>query len=243
MPILRDFRFKLEYVPNKILLEKIMSTNQCSYEEAARLEYEKNWKEKTIQFDNQTRGVLALYTRLFSKYKTNDCKIIVFSLVKKITDSRLLNFDGIYELQIQYDYDEFFNLSVYDKKRETLEILKKGLDIIIEQKQWNKSLFDEAYNKVIEVDYSNQWKWKKTIMSPTKEYSSIVFCENKVESFDISIIIYNKKGEELKREKVLSLIPQELVFNIYLGDLKWVSENKVSLINEFGTKQWSVKVD
>jgi hypothetical protein len=233
----------LQYEPNEVSLKKIIFDNGCSYEEATRLDYEKNWKEKCNLFDNQTRNILSLFTKFFTKYKTSDSRIVVLHFVKKVTDSRLLCCDGICEFQVQYDYDGFFKLSEYDKKRETLKLLKMGLDSIIEEKKWDRSVFDEAYNKVIEVEYVNEWYWKKAIKSPTKDYNAIVFCEHKVDSFDISIIIKNNKGEEIKKKEVLSLIPHELVFNNYLGELKWISDNAVSLINEFGTKQWSVKVN
>lgn len=242
MPILRDFRISPEHISDESVVEKIMLENKCTYEEATNIEYEKNAKEWISLFCNQTRHVLSLYRRFFQRYKTEDCKIIVIHCVKQITDTRILNCDGIYEIQIQYDYNEFFKLTENDKKKKTLSLLKMGLDKIIEEKQWDRNPFDEAYNKVVDAGYVNEWYWKKALRSPTKEYTAAVFCEHKIDFFDITIIVINKKKEEIKRTKVLSLTPHELVFDFYLGQLKWVFDDTVALINCLEDEQWEVKI-
>ena len=81
----------------------------------------------------------------FRKYKTSGCKGIVVECVEKVTDSRILDFTGIYVVQIKFCFDEFIKLSDYEKKKNILELFKKGIDIIIEEKQFDKSVFDEAY--------------------------------------------------------------------------------------------------
>lgn len=168
--------------------------------------------------------------------------MIVIHFLKQITDTRILNCDGIYEIQIQYDYNDFFKLAEDDKKRKILDLLKEGLDKIIEEKQWDKKPFDEAYKKVIEVDYVNEWYCKKALRNPTKEYKAAVFCEHKKDVCDITIIIMNKKGDEIRRKKVLSLLPHELVYESYLGKLKWISDDTVVLMNRFENEQWEVKI-
>lgn len=242
MPILRDFRINPEHTPEDAVLEKIMIENQCTYEEACQIEYKKNAWDILALFNKQSRYIVSLYYRFFEKYKTEDCKMIVIHLLKKVVDTRIINCDGIYEIQIQYDYNDFFKLSEYDKKKKILDLLKEGLDKIIKEKQWDRKAFDEAYKKVIEAEYINEWYWKKALRSPTKEYKAAVFCEHKKDVFDITIIITNKKNYEVKRKKVLSLHPEELVFDSYLGKLKWISDDTVVLMNRFENEQWEVKI-
>jgi hypothetical protein len=242
LPILRDFRLHPEHTPEEEVLEKIMIENQCSYEEACQIEYKKNAWDIIALFNKQTRYIVSLYCRFFQKYKTEDCKMIIINLMKQITDTRIINCDGMYEIQIQYDYNDFFKLSENNKKKKILDLLKEGIDKIIKEKQWDRNAFDEAYKKVIEVDYVNEWYYKKALRSPTKEYKAAVFCEHKKDVFDITIIIMNKKGEEIKRKKVLSLPPREVVFDYYLGKLKWISDDTVVLTDCFENEQWEVKI-
>ena len=233
----------LPYVPNERRIKELMLKHKWESESAIKFDYDNNWKEKSNLFMFQTRTVLALYTRFFSKYKTSECKGIVVECVEKVTESRTLNFTGIYVVQTEFCFDEFIKLSDYEKKKNILEIFKKGIDIVIKEKQFDKSVFDEPYRKVIEANYINEWYWKKALKNPTKEYSAIVFCEHRLDLFNISIVIRNKKNEEVKRVLLISEKPDELIYNIHLGQLKWVSDNTVSLINKFNTKQWSIKVE
>ena len=84
--------------------------------------------------------------------------------------------------------------------------------------------------------------FEKSYKESNKRIQCYIFCEHRLDLFNISIIIKNKKDEEIKREVVISTKPDELIYNIHLGQLKWVSDNTVSLIDIFNTKQVSIKI-
>jgi hypothetical protein len=241
MPILKDFDLNLEYIPNEKIIKNIMESNGWEYSKASDYDYNENWHEKISSFSFQTRCIASLYRRNLEKFKTDDCWKILVKCVKEITDSKIRT-GGVCELQVVYDADEFFALSNYDKKVTTLRILKQGIDLVAEEKHWDKEPFDIAYNKVIECDYVNKWIWKKTKYNPSKKLIAKIYGEHDVDSVDISLVILNRKGEELKRVKIISTLPDELCYSIHLGELRWVSDSEVSLVNIFNTKQWSVKL-
>lgn len=117
----------------------------------------------------------------------------------------------------------------------------------VPQKGWTaakdlREAFDIAYDNIIKQGYINNWTWKKPVKSPTKEYVAEVYCEHKLNSFDISIIVKGNNNQEIKRVKLISEYPHELAYEIHLGELKWISSNEVSLVNKLKTNQWSVKL-
>lgn len=215
MTILKDIALELEYVSDK---------------------------DKEFLFRKQTRCISALYGRTLVKYKTQECWKVLIRCVEETGESKISTVGGVCEVRVDFNMKNFFSANEYEKKKYALEVLKKGIDIVVKEKQWDKSVFDDAYNKVIELDYVNNWVWKKSLKSPTKEYIAEVFCEHNVESFDISLIIKLPNGNEVKRVKIISETPHEFVYSNHLGQLKWLSPEEVALINVFGTKQCSVKL-
>lgn len=242
MTILKEFALELEYIPNEQQIHKLMQTNNWEYYTSTEYDYNKNWKEKNSLLGFQTRCVTSLYEKHFIKFKTDDFWKIQINCVSKITNSQILVIGGVCEVQVVFDIDNFFELSNYEKKETTLQTLKQGIDLVIKEKQWDKLIFDNAYNKVIDYKYENNWIWKNTKINPSKKLVAKVYVEHDIKSVDISIMILTRKGDKLKIEKVITERPDELCFSNHLGELKWVTDNEVVLVNKFNTKQWNVKL-
>ena len=157
MTILKEFDLELEYIPNEQQIRKLMQTNNWEYYTSTEYDYNKNWKEKSSLFGFQTRCVTSLYEKHFVKFKTDDFWKILINCVSKITNSQILVIGGVCEVQVVFDIDNFFELSNYEKKVITLQTLKQGIDLVIKEKEWDKLIFDNAYNKVIDDKYENNW--------------------------------------------------------------------------------------
>ena len=240
--ILKEFDLDLPYIEDIVNIKKLMKENQWDMTKATQNDYFINWKEKRIQFRDEIRCVASMYERFLKKFKTDDCWKILIECYEKITDTRIRNLLGVYTVQIEFEINDFFMATDNEKKIITLELLRRGVERIVNEKNWDRTYFDEAYYEVIKVEYMNNWIWKKPVKSPNKALSAEVFCEHFINHFDISIIIRSQDDTEVRRERILSDKPNEFSYARHLGLLKWLAEDEIALINKEGNQQWSVKI-
>lgn len=92
--------------------------------------------------------------------------------------------------------------------------------------------------QIEELDYVNEWTWKKDVKSPNKKYNARVICHHNVDSMDIFLSILQRDGTQVHLEKVISEQPDEFAY-AHLGELTWISDFEVALINKTGTKRHS----
>ena len=192
---------------------------------------------------NQTRCIASLYASCLGRYKNDKCWRILVKCTKEITRNEYLDLLGVYEIQIQRNAYEFFDLSEIDKKKYALEVLKEGVDKVIEQKGWDSEPFEKAYHGVIDANYINNWTWRKKATSPSKQYKAEVFCEHEIEAFHINLVIRNKKKEAVKRKRIITSRPTEFAFAQYFGRLAWESDNRVVLYDKFERNSWVLSLD
>lgn len=242
MTILSEFDLDLPYKENEWAIRQIMIDNKCDYDSAIKFHYENYWKQKRNTFRLETRCITALYERFLGKFITNGCWKVLIECVESISNSHHRDLLGVFTIEILFNIDDYFNASDSDKKRIALEALKIGVDKIILELGWERERFDEAYYKIIENNFDNQWIWKRPIKSPDKRYIAEVFCRHGMYSFDISIIIKTHNGEKYKCERIITEKPDEFYFMEYLGRLKWISSNEVELKSKGGEKSWIVKI-
>jgi hypothetical protein len=123
-----------------------------------------------------------------------------------------------------------------------LETLQEGVRLVVAGEGWDPCIFEEVYKEIIRLDYQNNYIHDKPKSNPTRQYKAEIFCEYSIYSFDISIIIRDKLGQELKRERVKSEIPNEWEFVKHLGKLKWISRGRVAIIDKMGKPKWIVQI-
>lgn len=240
---LKEFDLDLPYVVDDEKIKSIMSEKKCQYHDATQMDYNLNWKGKRRLFRLETRCVTAMYERLFGKMKTEDCWKILVECVENITEERILNLSGVVTVQVKLSFDEFSFLSEIEKKRNALNLLMKGIEKISSNKNWALEPFREVTSQIEQTEYSNEWVWKKAIKSPDKNYYAEILCQHNVNSMDISILIWQKNGVLIQREVVISELPDEFAYAKHLGELKWMSDVEVALINKKGDNMVSIKLE
>lgn len=240
---LRQFDLDLPYIADEDKINAIIKEKNCLRNEAIKMDYEENWKEKRRKFNLETRNISAMFERLFGKMKTKDCWKISVECVDYIKEERVLNFSGVYTVQVKFNYNSFLESEDYQKKRRALEILMEGIKKVAEKENWNIDAFETAYSKIREANYMNEWVWKKSVKSADKKFSAEVLCQHGVKSIDIYVVLRDKNGAELDRKKVISESPHEFAYAKHLGDLKWFSNFEVALVNKKGDNTWTVNFE
>lgn len=242
MLILREIRFYVRYTPSKEIEALLVGKNEEERNKITVEDYNKNYQQRDFQFRLQTRNITSFYERCLKGYKNDKCSKINIECVENVV-SKPSEVLGIYTVQVAFNVDDFFKLNDFDKKKKTLELIRIAISQVLKSEKWDKSIFNEAYNSVISEDYDNKWVWKKQKNSPNRKYIAKVFCEHGIYSCDISIIITDKNEQIIKKEMVIREKPDEWMFGKYFGDLRWISNNEVVLIEKDFSSQFSVKIE
>ncbi|OAS14693.1 hypothetical protein [Paenibacillus oryzisoli] len=240
---LREFDLDLPYIVDKERIQAIMNEKKCEYHDATKFDYNLNWDDKRRSFRLETRCITAMFERLFVKMKTEDCKKVLIECVESITDERILNFSGIVTVQVKSSYNEFILGNDDEKKRTTLNLLLKGIEKISREKDWVIDAFRDVSSQIEKIGYLNEWIWRKAVKSPQKKYYAEVLCQHNVKSMDISILIRQMDGTEVRKIMVISELPDEFAYAKHLGQLVWTSESEVVLVNKNGDNMVAVRIE
>ena len=123
-----------------------------------------------------------------------------------------------------------------------METLQAGINELIEQTSWPADPFLETYKKAKDLQLVNHWVWKKPVRSPSRKHVAEVLIEHEVKSCDINIVVYDRSHQEVKREMLISELPDEWAYARHLGVLTWESETRVTLTNKKGDRAWYIDV-
>ena len=239
-----EFDLDLDYVANEENIALIMKKSGCERNEATRQDYEINWKGKRRDFSSQTRCMTAFFSRLLGGINTEDCKKLLVRCVPEVYGKNVITTsDGFCDVQIQFDYDSFMLLDNFAKKKATLELLMKGIRLVAEDKNWDMKPFESTYVKIVSARYINEWTWQKSAKSPNNKNVAHILLQHEVSEINIFIIVSDKSGNEILRKKVMSELPDEWYYARHLGEIKWVSNSEIVLVDKKKDTEWLVNME
>jgi len=187
-------------------------------------------KSERHKFRLETRCISSLYERFFNKkLKTDKCWKVLVEGVTSVTKPCVRDQLGVFTIEVLFDFELYSKASDDEKKVQILELLQKGIIQIGELQGWDICPFNEAYQKVIDVSYINDWVWGKPIMNSSKNLKAEVYCQHGLYKFTSAIRVYNKSGGLILDKEVVNEQPDEFAFTKYFGRLKWTSQNQIML--------------
>jgi hypothetical protein len=193
-----------------------------------------------LDFSFQSKCITSLYERCFSKFNTENIRRINIFCVKDSPKPNLTIVDGFCELEILFDVSGFNKLEDQVKKEVILDTLKQGIDKVVGFNNWESTPFDNAYDSVKELNFINEYVWKKSKTSPNRNFKAEVFISHGLYLCDIDLVVKDRSSKEIIKKLVVSTKPDELIFYHYLGELKWLSNYEVALFNRPNSKYVSV---
>lgn len=239
--ILREISIDLPYIADNEKITKIMENNQCSRDEAIQTDYEANWKEKRRAITNQTRCICSMFERLMGKVVTKSCSKLIIECENEDNHS-MKNYSGFCETKIAFDYNAFASMNKLEKKQMTLQMIMKGLNRLIEQGEILQETFSTVHDQIVELNYNNVWEWRKTCKSPNKEYVAALKVEHDVYFVKFLILIRDKKGNLIAEKELMLEEPHEFVYAYHMGELVWINEKEVALLNKSGDQKWIIRI-
>lgn len=225
------------------VINKYMIEYNCTYEQAVSIDSNRNWMGAVAKrFFLETNCIVLMFLRLLGKYKNEDTIKIVVDCVKSLKGIGGTTM-GICLIEQIVDYNAFFSKNDLEKKQFTLDVIKEAISKIARDKDWDISPFEEVYKRIIELEYTNHWTWKKKLNSPNRLFTAEVYLEHEIKDIKIYIIIRNKLGDIIKRQLIITEMPDDYIYILHLGKLKWLSNNDVQLVNKYNTMHWNVQLE
>lgn len=199
-----------------------------------------SWWNNQYTFTNETRSIMAMVERFFPKFEGGKYWKISVECGENPKEINLSNCYEVLTPQVFFKYDDFYNMTDYQKKVTSLKLLKQGVNIVTNQLSWDIRPFEEAFNKVIENNYLNQWIWKKI---SNKFYIAEIEILHEVKEVVAFATFIDKKTKIILDKQVLFKdSSNEFSFIYKLGDLVWLSEYELQLKSRIDNTCWTAKL-
>lgn len=230
---LKEFAVTCPYIKHENQILNTMNQYGVSRSEAIKIDYRNNHREYVVLLRDRTRCIASMIERYYKPITTDKYWKILVNLLKEEDSSfRENSSGGVLEAYCVYNYKTLLELSDYEFKKVTLELIEKTVLQAMREHNWDTESFVYACDQVRLNDYQNKWVWKKK-----KNKSSIVgevFIEHEVKSVKIFMRVKSKSGEIIKEQQLIEDMPNEFVYAPYLGEIEWISDNCVALITKKG---------
>ena len=207
------------------------------------LDVPKAKKEIRTEFRNQIRCIASLYERFFTGLSIFGGWKVLIECVDIVETNDIRNLLGVFTYQVMFDYKKFADSNIIDRKIIILNTLQNGILKIANDQGWPLEPFIITYNKIVNINYKNEWVLGKSKYSQNRKYKASLFCCHDIDYFYAWIIIYSKTEEELIRKLIVKDIPDEFSFVPKLGKIKWMENERVTLIGKNGHEIGNVSLN
>lgn len=219
--ILKEIQMDLPFVNNK-----------CNdYNESKKL-YENTWKLKRRQFQLMSRCMTSMIERLMPTVRTESYWKILIECVDESPRKEVINLLGVCSIQILFDSTKFFNINNFEKKQYIIETIIKAINYLC----INNNIHLEEIRNVCDIikgtNYTNEWFWKKPVKMAYKNVQIKILHE--VDIVSIYMVFKDTKKGVIKEILIVQDVPDEWIYNKYLGKLEWISEDTAQLVTKDG---------
>lgn len=139
---------------------------------------------------------------------------------------------GVYSIQVSFDINKFWEMNSFEKKKYVVSKIGEAVEIIAQYNFFDVKEIQKACNKIVDSNYINEWYWNKPVKS--KQMSVQVKVLHEVESVKIYMIFKDSIKNICKDKFLVADIPDERVYNQYLGKIEWVSAGTARLSTKNG---------
>lgn len=222
--LLKEIEMDLPYVRN-------INQEQLS-ENDTKMDYELNWKNKRRQFQLMTRCMTSMIERIIPSITTKDCWKILIECVENPYRKEMINLLGVYSIQVPFDINIFWEMNSFEKKKYVVAKIREAIKIIAQYNSFDVEKIESACNKVEDSNYVNEWYWGKPVKN--QHITVRVKVLHEVESVTISLVFKDSIKKIYKEKILVSDIPDERIYNKYLGKLEWISVGTARLSTKNG---------
>jgi hypothetical protein len=181
-------------------------------------------------YREESRTVTSLYERCFRGLKVKRGWKVLVECVPAVERAGVRDLLGVLTVQVEFDLERYRSLPPARKKEVLLECLDAGIRRVVLAEGWPLQPFEDARNCVLAKRFENEWVWGKEIWGPGRWYRAHLLCRHDLDAFRAWLVVQDREGSETTRAQILELRPSEFVFVPKLGQIKWLSGNRVALL-------------
>lgn len=227
--IFRDVLFSLVDIPES--LQKRFAADDSQLDDI-RLDGRPLRIKIRRKFELMTQCMASMIARLTQKTTSKNCRRILIECVEKPHAKKLYSIDGIVHVEVIFDAAAFWEMDNLNKKKHAINTIREALRIIAPYDYIDVANIEEACNKAEELNYVNEWYWKKSLKR--KNMSVQVKVLHEVECVTLSMVFTDSATNSSKEVFLLSDLPSEWVYSQYFGKLEWVSDDTARLTAKTG---------
>ncbi|MBE7125388.1 hypothetical protein [Bacillus mycoides] len=231
MPIIRD-----------IQLSFLKAKEHISSIEALQLTSTSNYDED-ISFCKETSCITSLYCRHMPKLRMKHERGILIHCVDDISlldewEKKYRMFPEYINVFVEYGNMQGFSYASDRKKKElVLQIVHAEMMSLAVKYDWDIEELEKVNNKILELDYRNEFVYIKK-SSPNKKYVCSITYQHEVAYADMHLEIREYRTRRLiKKEKLIREEDMYKIFN-HVSDVAWKLNHKVILMNDKGKTMW-----
>jgi len=195
-------------------------------------DYELNWKWKRRQFQLMTRCMTAMIERIIPKITTKDFRKILIECVEKPSGKEIKNLSGVYCVQVPFEINIFWKLDGLEKKKYVVTKIREAIKKLAQYDFFDIAELESACNKVEELNYVNEWYWRKPVKN--KHMSVQIKVLHEIENVSLYMAFKDSVNKTYKEKFLVSDLPDERAYDKYFGKLEWISDGTARLSTKSG---------
>ena len=189
----------------------------------------KNFKSEILKkFNISTNVIASSYQRSLTKKTLGLQKIMIDLFAEKniinIGDYKLL--EGVSWIHKSFDFEKYFAKDKDEQKVMILHVLNEAILQMCDKFELDKTPFINAYNKVVENNYKNQYVFNKLTLSKNRKHKAGIEINMTEQGAGINIIFTDKNEKILKRKEIFRTQPHYYFIYQVIYSGKWLDNNK-----------------
>ena len=169
-------------------------------------------------FSGRSHVVTDLYVHFLNAYKPPKTSRVSVEL--GTDNNSMFYFGSILRLYHPFDKDQFWQLPEIEQKREILEMAHKVALRCCNEYNWDKEVFEQAYQKVLAVNFRYEIELKKKL-SPNRKQKACLVLEKNERCAIISSLFLNSSNERLNKVELFRLPQHEMFYGSIIKKSRW----------------------
>ena len=187
-----------------------------------------NITTKRKQFNSQANVMAFLYQRFITE-KTKGLQKITLELFDTKKELNIGDFSktiSVCVIDRTFDFKNYFSKEKQEQKKMILFALHDSVLQMCKKFALDKTPFINAYDKVIENNYKNQYIFNKLTLSKNRKHKAGIEINMTEKGADINIIFTDKNETFIKRETIFRTQPHYFFVYQIIHSGRWIDNDK-----------------
>tara|TARA_B100000809_G_C14963098_1_gene468148 strand:+ start:60 stop:824 length:765 start_codon:yes stop_codon:yes gene_type:complete len=178
------------------------------------------------KFTMKQNVVSDLYIQFLNGYKPAKTSRITVRLTEQ--DNINGYFGSILGVDVEFDKDKYWILSNKKQNQVILDTVHHVAILCADKYGWDKSIFKEAYSKVLEADFKYIFESKKKTSKDRKHKATVEIKKDET-CTTISVVFYDKSGNKIKTIELLKSFQHIMFYGGIIKKHKWFNNEEFGL--------------